>query len=257
MGTQNKKKRAAPQNEFISGFVGTGNSPGKEPRQSSVTRPKKTAKGLSSDKSASSSRGRAGTNPYQLTQQVNKNTGTEQLSNNPFENNPSPGLIRKLKTRLFNEESTPGAARQRVMVVMIPVLFVIMIFMFRQVLWKAPKKTRGANKEQKSVAAAGNSSSDDIEWKIPDPLPAKMRDPIKFENNISEGADTGKISGSSDTTILNVKSILYSKDKPSVVIGNKLIYLNGQVNGAVVAEIHKDYIVFEKRGKRWSQRVAE
>ena len=257
MGTQDEKNAAAPQNEFISGFKGGAISPGKETEQPFVTRPGKKATGLSSGRRASSLQSDVGANPYQLKEQMSRNTGTEKFSNDPFKNNSSSGFIQKVKAKFFNEKSAPGDARQKVMVVMIPILFIIMIFMFRQVLWKAPAKTKAADKDKKSAIAVKKSSSDDIEWKIPDPLPVQMRDPIRFEADAGSITGAQQTSNSSDAAVLNVKSILYSDDKPSVVIGDRLVYLNGKINGAIVVEIHKDYIVFEKDGKRWSQKVAE
>ena len=54
-----------------------------------------------------------------------------------------------------------------------------------------------------------------------------------------------------------VTSILYSTDKPSVVIGERIVYLNQEVNGAVIVEINTDNVVFEKEGRRWTQKLAE
>lgn len=256
MGTQDEKNGAAPQNEFISGFKGGAISPGNEPQQPFVTRPKKTGTGLSSGKQASTLQSRIGANPYQLTQQMSKNKVTEQFSSVPFEKNSGQGFIRKIKDKFFNGDSGSGAARQKIMVVMIPILFIVMIFMFRQVLWKAPKKTKGAAREDKAVAV-NKSSNSEIEWNIPDPIPAGMRDPIKFGENTTDSSNSQATSLNDDAGTMNVKSILFSDDKPSAVIGHKLVYLNDKINGATVVDIQNDYVVFEKDGKKWSQKVAE
>ncbi len=257
MGTQDDTNRAEPQNEFISGFKGGAISQGKEARQSFVTQPGKISEGVAPKKPLPGFQNRAGSNPYQLTQQMSKNSDMEQLRNAPVEKSSSTGLIRKIKSRLFKKESGSGGTRQKVMVLLIPILFIIMIFMFRQVLWKAPKKTGAANDDNKSVAAPKKSSGNEIEWKIPDPLPAKIRDPIKLADNKTGLTMQENTAGNEDAGKIDVKSILYSEDKPSVVIGNKLVYLNQAINGVTVVEIHKDYIVFEKDEKRWQQKIAE
>ena len=257
MGTHDETNKAEPQNEFISGFKikGSAISGGSEGQKSYVTRSPKIGEGIPSQKSASGLQNRMGTNPYQLTPQMNKTRGMQQPGNDPFEKETGPGFIQKIKSRLFKEDSSSGSIRQKAMVLLIPVLFIVMIFMFRQVLWKAPKKTKAANGKSKSVALVNKSSSDEIDWTIPEPLPTDMRDPIKFGTSSSKDTVKQTSAGNESTGMMDVKSILYSEDKPSVVIGNRLVYINQKVNGATVVEIHKDYIVFERDGKQWSQKV--
>ena len=128
--------------------------------------------------------------------------------------------------------------------------------MFRQVLWKTPDKTKAAAGDDKIITGVDNSAADEIDWKIPDQIPAKMRDPVNVEKDDTLVNEQANLPDNNNDT-MNVRSILLSEDKPSVVIGDKLVYLNQTINGTKVVEIHRDYIVLEKEKKRWPQRVEE
>ena len=130
--------------------------------------------------------------------------------------------------------------------------------MFRQVLSKSPKQLEGAPGKEKIITAANKSSDNEIDWKIPDPLPLKVKDPLTVSNqNPVNDNSQEKTSGNESIEEMGVKSILFSDDKPSAVIGNRLVYLNQEINGITVREIHKDYIILEKDGKRWKQKIDE
>jgi len=52
-----------------------------------------------------------------------------------------------------------------------------------------------------------------------------------------------------------VTGILYSEDKPSAVIGNRIVYEGDTLHGINVVKIYKDKVEFEKNGQRWTQPV--
>jgi hypothetical protein len=254
MGAHDETNRAEPQNEFLSGFKIKSTQ-----EQSFDNNNTKNNGDSGSQKVKNGLQNTSGTNPYQLIQQSGKKTNLEQSGNDYFEKKTAGGFIQKFKGKIFHGKSNNGGAKQKIMVVMIPILFLVMVFMFRQVLSKSPQKSKAAPVKEKKVTALNKSSKDgDIEWKIPDPLPVKIGNSTAANTlnpNIKD--NQGKISGNEEIGVMDVKSILYSDDKPSVVIGNKLVYLNQAINGITVCEIHKDYIVFEKDGIKWNQKIAE
>jgi hypothetical protein len=245
MGTHDETNKAEPQNEFLSGFKIKSTQ-----EQSFVNNNTKNNGDPGSQKVKNGLQNTSGTNSYQLIQQS---------GNDYIEKKTAGGFIRKYKSKLFQRESGKGGARQKIMVVMIPILFLVMVFMFRQVLSKSPQKSKATPVKEKKVAALKKSSKDgNIEWKIPDPLPVKAGKPATANTqnpNIKGGQ--GMAAGNEEIDVLDVKSILLSDDKPSVVIGKKLVYLNQAINGITVCEIHKDYIVFEKDGIKWKQKINE
>jgi len=50
---------------------------------------------------------------------------------------------------------------------------------------------------------------------------------------------------------------VYSEDKPSVVIGNRIVHVGDKINGVTIARINKDSVEFEKDGETWVQRVRD
>lgn len=54
-----------------------------------------------------------------------------------------------------------------------------------------------------------------------------------------------------------VNGILYSDEKPSVVLDKDIVYEDQTVHGVKVIKIHKDRVEFEKDGNRWEQKLKE
>ncbi|MBN1974826.1 MAG: hypothetical protein JW787_14395 [Sedimentisphaerales bacterium] len=256
MGTHDEINGAEPQNEFLSGFRIKSREISQGDEAQNVTQPK-AGGGIASRKPASEQQNHTASNPYQLTQQINNDKRADYVGKDSVEKKSGTDFVKKIKSKLFHGKSNAEGKRQKIMMVMIPILFVVMVFLFRQVLSKPPQSTEGNTNENDAVAGVNKSSYGEIEWQIPDPLPLKIRNSSASEQNTSDNPGDETITGNIENGIMYVQSILYSNDNPSVVIGNKIIYLNQKVNGAAVVEIHKDYIVFEKDGKRWTQKVAE
>jgi len=171
-----------------------------------------------------------------------------------------PGLVQTIKDKLFAVNARAGDPRQKAMVVLIPILAIIMIFMFRQVLSKSPNKTKGAAKDKTPAVAASNPN--EINWKIPDPLPAIMRDPLKFadQQTVQNSGQDGTTDGTAaveTTGTINIRDIVYSKDKPSAVVGDHIVYVGDKVRGATILKITRDSVEFEKDGKTWVQTIRD
>jgi len=191
-------------------------------------------------------------NPYRLGQSSHGD-----FSKGQFETDPAgkgPGIFQQIKGKLFKEEPGVNNTKQKVMVILIPILFIIMIFMFRQVLSKAPQETEGATNDD-SPAVTAVDSGGEIDWRIPEPIPMTIRDPIK-PGTQTVVPDAWQ-ADSNNLEMLSVRGIIYSQDKPSAVIGNKIVHLNDKIDNATVVQIDQDFVVFERDGKRWMKKVAE
>jgi hypothetical protein len=171
-----------------------------------------------------------------------------------------PGLWQQINDRLFPPQPGVSPARQKAMVLLIPVLAIVMIFMFRQVLSKSPEQTQAAIDDETPIVGAGKTS-DEIDWQIPDPLPAIERDPTKLPNQvvsiISTGTEPNEAVVEPGTEIIDVRDIVFSKDKPSAVINARIVYVGHKVGGATVVRILRDGVEFEKDGKTWVQKVND
>ncbi len=157
---------------------------------------------------------------------------------------PWQQTLEQIKTRLFTPKPGVSPARQKAMVILVPVLFLTMIFVFSRVLSGPSPKTTGAQSLGPSKAIAG--SNNEIDWQIPELYPTTLRDPMQFGSVTTAQGGTGK---------LIVKGIVYSKNNPSAVIGNQIVHEGEKVLGATVVKINKDSVEFEMNGKRWTQKV--
>ena len=157
---------------------------------------------------------------------------------------PWQQTLERIKTKLFTPKPGVSPAKQKAMVILAPVLFLIMIFAFTRVLSSLSPKTTGARSFGPSKAVAG--SNNEIDWQIPEPYPTTLRDPMQFGSVTTAQGGTGK---------LIIKGIVYSKNNPSAVIGNQIVHEGEKVFGATLVKINKDSVEFEMNGKRWTQKV--
>jgi len=150
----------------------------------------------------------------------------------------------KIESKFFAPRPGVDVKRRKVMAVLIPVMFAILIFVFSWVL-RTPsrvKATAPVLKPSKAVAVSNNK----IDWQIPTPYPATLRDPMQFGSVTATQDGTGR---------LTVKGIVFSGDKSSAIIDNQIVREGEEILGVTVVKINKDSVEFEKKGKSWKQRV--
>jgi hypothetical protein len=168
------------------------------------------------------------------------------------------GIWQNIKSKLISQKAgEPGATRQKIMIVLIPILAIIMIFLFRQVLSKSPRQVKAETNEQTPAANAKKTSGEEIIWQIPDPIKISLKEQAKSasEDNSIIVIQNQNDANNGETMI--VKAILFSNDKPSVVIGNRIVHLNDEIDGMKITEINKEYVVFEKDGIKQTKKVAD
>ena len=190
----------------------------------------------------------------------------KQLESDPFIEMPSQGLVQRIKDKLFTPKPGASPAKQKALVIMVPILLIVMVFLLRQFISKAPDKTKGAPNDNAPVEVANTGSGIEIDWQVPEPLPVITRDPIKLpgqDESQNAGQDENPGEGPNVTVVetnpvaMKVKDIVYSADKPSAFIGSKIVYVGDKVEGVTIVRIERDRIEFEKNGKRWVQKMRE
>lgn len=152
----------------------------------------------------------------------------------------------KIESKFFAPKPGVDVKRQKVMAVLIPVLFVILISAFSWAL-RTPSRAKATGsipKPSKAIAASNN----EIDWQIPALYPATLRDPMRFGSVTvtATQAETGR---------LIIKGIVHSGDKSSAIIDNQIVREGEEILGATVVKINKDSVEFKKNGKSWKQRV--
>src|SRR4030042_1728591 len=154
--------------------------------------------------------------------------------------------LEQIKNKLFTPEPGTSPTKQKAMVIAMPVLFIILIFVFIRVFSSPSRKVAGPGKtEQTNVAASSERKS---EWQAPKPYPETLRDPMQF------GSARGQ-TGAGGTSDLIVKGIVYSKDNPTPVVGDQVVHQGDKISDVVITKINENSVEFEANGKKWIQNV--
>ncbi|MFZ2147645.1 MAG: hypothetical protein WAV28_10540 [Sedimentisphaerales bacterium] len=168
----------------------------------------------------------------------------------------SQGFRQQIKNKLFKPKPGVSTAKQKAMVVMMPLLFIVLIFMlFRGGVFgtSAGKTEAVAENNASGVATAGSNT--EIEWEIPAPYPTTLRDPIRLVPEETAQTDQTEQTETREIIKLIVRSILYSKDNPSAVISNRIVHEGDKIQNVSIIKISTDSVEFEMNGKRWTQMV--
>ncbi|MBW8040115.1 MAG: hypothetical protein FVQ85_08965 [Planctomycetes bacterium] len=158
------------------------------------------------------------------------------------------GALQLIKEKLFAPKPGVSPTRQKVMVVLVPVMFIFMVMALLKMSGSGPGETTAPKTFMPSNAIAASTAT--IDWKIPEPYPSTLRDPMRFG-----AAATTNTTDTIETKTLTVKGILYSEDDPSAIIGIEILHEGDIVSGATIVKINQDSVEFEMNGKKWTQKV--
>ncbi len=172
-------------------------------------------------------------------------------------------LFAGLKARLFRPKTGVGAARQKTMVLLVPVLAVALVFILVKVLGTTPRKSRAKDKAPDTASAAADIS---ILWELPEPYPVGLRDPMTFaarqEPAPPLNIEPDELDGSPATPTpapaaghqFELKGVLIS-DNPCAIIGTRILREADTVDGATIVKITNGAVTFERDGRTWTQTV--
>jgi len=167
----------------------------------------------------------------------------------------SQSFWQQIKNKLFKPKPGVSTTKQKATVVMMPLLFIVLIFMlFRGGVFGTSAGHTDVPVEDTASGVVTAGANTKIDWEIPAPYPTTLRDPMRLvpvEIPQTEQTETRK------TIKLIVKGILYSEDNPSAVIGNQIVHEGETIRGVSVIKIRKDSVEFEMNGKRWTQKVRQ
>jgi len=167
----------------------------------------------------------------------------------------SQSFWQQIRNKLSKPKPGVSSTKQKATVVMIPLLFIVLIFMlFRGGVFGTSAGHTEAPVEENASGVVTAGANTKIDWEIPAPYPTTLRDPMRLvpvEIPQTEQTETRK------TIKLIVKGILYSEDNPSAVIGNQIVHEGETIRGVSVIKISTDSVEFEMNGKRWTQKVRQ
>ncbi len=151
------------------------------------------------------------------------------------------GLIQQIAKKLFTPKPGVSPVRQKVMTFLVPVLAVTLIIIFTRVL-SVPSQTKGSVAPKPKTP--GSSVPTEAIWREPDPYPAGLRDPMQLTDEmttqieaqakaeadakaeaLAQGPPNIGATGPQGTKPgeLTVKGIVFSADKPTAVVGARIV----------------------------------
>jgi len=165
----------------------------------------------------------------------------------------SQSFWQQIRGKLFQPKPGVSSVKQKAMVVMMPLLFIALIFMlFRGGVFGTSAGHTEASTEDTTSGVVTTGTNNKIDWEVPEPYPTTLRDPMRL---VPVEVPQNDQTETRTTTEIIVKSILYSEDKPSAVISGRIVYEGGKIRDVNIIKINKDNVEFEMNGKRWTQKV--
>jgi len=190
------------------------------------------------------------TKPQQTIQQTLQTPRPEKPRVAPPAASTAASTWRQMLDRITKKLSTPkpgiSNARQKTMVLFVPVLFIVLIVVLVRVITPPVRGTQSV--DTKTLPSGNPEARTKIEWKIPEPYPVTLRDPMKVVQ--VKQVVVGKTGDE-----LIIKGIIWGEQNPLVIINKQTLKEGDTISGTTVVKINKDSVVLERDGKNWTQSV--
>jgi hypothetical protein len=157
-----------------------------------------------------------------------------------------------IKFKVLGDSKKGADPRQKKALILVVGLVVVLVIVLRFALGSGMSGAKAALKKTGTTeASSSNLQSANIEnWQKPEIYPLSLRDPMKPSSNAS--TSNGLFEGE-----VTVRGIVYSSDKPSAIIADQIVSEGDIILGVKILKIGKDFVAFEKDGKRWQQQVRQ
>lgn len=143
--------------------------------------------------------------------------------------------------------------RQKAMLLLIPVLAAVLWLLVRDSVQTAP--ATAADTVEQETTPSPVAEDIEIDWQTPPLCRLGGRDPMQLASPSQVSTDL-TASQTSTSTGLILRGILYTQDRPVVMINSSLVYEGQQVGPVKVMRIAQDRVDFEMDGRRWVQMVS-
>ncbi len=156
----------------------------------------------------------------------------------------------KIKNKLFQPEKGAISSKQKVMVILVPILIIVLFYVLMPVF----KRSKISEPDEGELTKVAADYKGKIDWQIPEPYPAGLRDPMQSALVAVVRPENGTMEVGKSANLI-VKGIVYSRDNPAAVVGNQIVHEGDIISGASIIKIHQDNVEFELNDKRWAQKV--
>lgn len=157
---------------------------------------------------------------------------------------PRLKIVDKLFGKLLVSKPGTNTAKQKAMILLMPVLLIVFIFVLtRSLRTPDPRSTKDTDKNDASLSTVFNGK---IDWELPSVYPDNIRDPMVFGSSTQKKEEP-------DRPV--VKGIVFSEDNPCAVVGDRIVTAGDVVQGATVVKVNQDSVEFRKGDETWIQKV--
>jgi hypothetical protein len=161
------------------------------------------------------------------------------------------GMWTAIKSQFAGSSKKPIDARQKKTLILGITLAVVFVVVLLFALGSGPSGAKATPKSSLETSSSAGSPSGNVEnWQKPEIYPLSLRDPMKPSSNASKG--DAQFEGE-----MTVRGIVYSNNKPSAIIADQIVGEGDVIVGVKIIKIGKDFVAFEKDGKRWQQQVRQ
>jgi hypothetical protein len=166
-------------------------------------------------------------------------------------------IYQAFKAKLLPRKSGINQKRQISSLVLVPVLCLVLVFViFKFVLPASPKKGSGP---QIQTVLDEVLTPVKINWQIPQPISASLRDPMKPLILGQIGADGQTTSGQQYFGVagITLAGIVYSEDNPAAIIGTQVMHTGEKIGDVSIVKIDRNTVTFERNGQTKILRVGQ
>ncbi len=166
----------------------------------------------------------------------------------------SPQHSRLRPTKYASPED--GGGRQKVMVVLIPILAVALLYLLKNPL-SGSTVAKAEDTEQIPEVMPTKAPDIEIAWELPPLYQPGGRDPMRLLAPAVVVTVEEPVAAPAQIELdLIVTGILHSEDRPAAIIGTAVVHEGEQISGATVKKIEKNGVEFEMNGRTWKQAVG-
>jgi len=164
-------------------------------------------------------------------------------------------------TRKFPKVDNRTKQRKKFRIGMVGVIFLIFIFTmiraFKPSLFEVGADQVDVTLEDvDSKIDAGSKLP--LNWELPVPYPQQLRDPMHLvlkKTTVPNQKQVVIIKDEKELPKIIISGIVYTEDKPSILVGNMILYKGDEIMGVKILNINRNSVELEQGDKKWTQQV--
>ena len=165
-------------------------------------------------------------------------------------------IFQTFKAKLLPKKSAVNQGRQKAAIVLVPVLGLVLVFVFFKFVLSSPPKRIRIPAVQ--AAASEGLKPVKINWQIPPLISTLLRDPMKPAAvvAVSDPSQTISVEQFSGVGIV-LTGIVHSEDNPAAIIGTQIMHAGDKIGDASIVKVEKDAVTFEWKGQTKILKVGQ